>query len=235
MAFVVESSGFSGPLGLLLELLDKRELQIRDVSLVKIADDYLAYISATDVPTEELADFLLVASRLIYLKSRELLPFLRTSEDDEKVGELEDQLRLYRLFVDAAGRLEERYESAFHAFAATTPRWKKVESTELLFSPGKMISQSALHDSFINLLKRLEPFFALSETSLERIKSVEERLEEMQEAIAGRGTMAFKDIVKNAKRKADVVVSFLALLELVRRQVVRVSQTTHNEITIERV
>lgn len=235
MAFVVESSGFSGPLGLLLELLDKRELQIRDVSLVKIADDYLTYLSSQDVPTEELADFLVIASRLIYLKSRELLPFLRTDEDDEKVGELEDQLRLYRLFVDAASRIEERFEQSTHSFSAIMPRWKTLGKDEILFSPPKHLSVDHLHESFINLLKRLEPFFALSETSLERIKSVEERLEEMQEAITGRGTLAFKDIVKTAKRKADVVVSFLALLELVRRQVVRVSQTTHNDIMIERV
>jgi len=109
MSFTVSQEKFSGPLQILLELLDKKELEIKDVALAEIADDYLDYMDRTEVPPEAMADFLVIASRLIYLKSRELMPFLRIEEEDEKIENLEDQLRLYRLFIEAAGRLEERF------------------------------------------------------------------------------------------------------------------------------
>jgi len=88
MSFTVSQEKFSGPLQILLELLDKKELEIKDVALAEIADDYLDYMDRTEVPPEAMADFLVIASRLIYLKSRELMPFLRIEEEDEKIENL---------------------------------------------------------------------------------------------------------------------------------------------------
>ncbi len=98
------------------------------------------------------------------------------------------------------------------------------------------LTAAALAETYRVVLKRLEPFFALQEVSMERVKSVEERIEELQGAIASRASMGFNDMHKTSEKKIDVVMSFLALLELLRRNIVRVTQTgTWGEIMMHRV
>lgn len=232
MAFTVAQETFSGPLGLLLELLDKNELEIKDVALAKITDDYLAYLDANEVPSEELADFLVIASRLIYIKSRALMPYLRIDEEEEKVTSLEDQLRLYRMFADAANRIQDQYSGDRYSFRRPFVKVKRKEQPSFL--PAQNITGVSLRAAFRVMLKRLEPFFALQEASIERVKSVEERLEELRGAITTRASMSFKEVVAGARSKAEVVVSFLALLELVRRQVVKAQQKGDNDIVIQK-
>lgn len=228
----IKQEAFSGPLGLLLELLDKNELEIKDVNLARVADEYLGRLESEQVLPEEMADFLVVASRLIYLKSRELLPYLRIDEEDERIVDLEDQLRLYRLFKDAADRLEGQFTSSKKSYLR--PYAKRIIETEDAFYPAENITLVNLHQAFRSLLKRMEPFFALQQVSMERVKSVEERLDELKGAISSRAKMSFRDVVSGAKSKVEVVVSFLALLEMMRRQIVKVKQKDQ-EIIIERV
>ncbi len=232
-AFAVEQEYFSGPLGVLLNLLSEKKLEIKDVALAEIADEYLAYLDEHQPPTEELADFLVIASRLIYLKSRELMPYLRIDEEDEGVSALEDQLRLYRMFVNAADKLNALYETDVRI--ASRPYVRLKPQREPGFDGLGNISTSMLREAFQNLLRRLEPFFALQKASIERVKSVEERLGELTKAIKTRASMKFQDVVAGAKSKAEVVVSFLALLELARRQIVKVAQKKDQDIVIHRV
>lgn len=234
MIFAVEQESFSGPLGLLLELLDKKALEIKEVSLAKIADDYLAYLEKAEVPGDELADFLLVASRLIYVKSRELMPYLRIDEEEEGLTTLEEQLRAYRIFVEAAERIEERFKDAGHIFKQPRSRIEKKNEEVRFVIPANATAQT-LHSAFGWVLKRLAPFFALSQASIERVQSIEEKLTELTNVITTRASMTFKEIIRTAKSKPDVVVSFLALLELVRRQVVRATQKADNDIAIEKI
>lgn len=238
MSFSVEHPTFSGPLGLLLELLDAEKLEIKDVSLAHIADQYLAYLERNEVPHDALADFLLIAARLIYLKSRALMPYLHIKEEDEQAASLEDQLRAYRLFMEAATRLEGMYGSNAKMFvrpvlSRSVPLKGGTEGV-VFRMPGN-VNAGLLRESFGWILKRLEPFFALQQTSMERVKSVEDRLTELSNAIKTRASMGFRDVIAGAKNKAEVVVSFLALLELVRRQIVRASQNHSQDILIERV
>lgn len=228
----IKQEAFSGPLGLLLELLDKRELEIKDVNLAKVADEYLERLEHEDVLPEEMADFLVVASRLIYLKSRELLPFLHLDDEEEKVEELEDQLRLYRLFAEAADHLEAQFLKPEKAYLR--PYTKTLVEVEEAFYPAENITLENLHQAFRSLLKRMEPFFALQEVSMQRVKSVEERLDELKGAMTTRAKMSFRDVIAGAHSRVEVVVSFLALLEMMRRHIVKVKQQDH-EIIIERV
>ncbi len=232
-SFSVKQEVFSGPLGLLLELLDKRELEIADVSLASIADEYLGHLDRVEVPHDELADFLLVASRLIYLKSKSLMPFLVLEEEEEAVDALEDQLRAYRLFAEAATRLEEQFNAPARSFVAERSRVIK-EEKQIAFRPAKNIETLHLRAAFENILKRLAPFFALAQAQIERVQSVEDRLEELTSVLKTRATLRFKDMTKGAVKKVDVVVSFLALLELVRRKTVRAKMDVH-DIIIERI
>ncbi len=198
-----------------------------------MTDEYLKRMETVKVPVEELADFLLVASRLIYLKSRELMPYLmRDEEAEEGIDELEEQLRVYKEFVEASKKLEERFGKA----TMMARPYVRVKQLEPVFLPPPSLNVAGLFEAYKNVTKRLEPFFALQETSMERIKSVEERIEEMKGALETRARVSFSEVVRGARSKMEVVVSFLALLELLRRQVVSVEQKgAFGEIELSKV
>ena len=99
----VKLEQFTGPLGLLLRLIEKEELDITELSLAKIADNYVDYIQANkNIPDEELADFLVLAARLLYIKSKALLPYLVFDDPEDNEDDLERQLKMYQEFVTAS-------------------------------------------------------------------------------------------------------------------------------------
>lgn len=226
MPFSVEHQEFSGPLALLLGLIDEQKLVISEVSLAKVADEFLKYIDDNEVPSDELADFLLVASRLIYLKSRALMPYLKIDEEDAAAAKLEDQLRLYQEFVAAAAKLEERY-MVNAMYRRPFVKIRSVREVEAAFVMPRNVSLESLYEAFKIVLKRLEPFFALQETSMERVKTVEERMDELKAVLATRAKVSFRDVIANAGSKVEIVVSFLALLELLRRKHIVATQDEH--------
>jgi segregation and condensation protein A len=231
--FAVDQEIFSGPLAVLLELIEKQQLEITKVSLAKVTEEYLDFLQTHDVPADELSDFLLTASRLIYIKSRELMPYLRLSEEDEAADKLEDQLRLYREYAAAARQLEAVY---LKSKLFVRPYIKPKTETVMTFIAPTNLSIAGMKDIFGSLLKRLQPFFALSEVSLERTKSVQERLDELTEALRSRASMSFHEILQGTKSKPEVIVSFLALLELLRRRVIRAEQSgIFSDIQLKRV
>ncbi len=233
MDFAVQNAEFAGPLALLLELIEKKDLAIAKISLAKVADDFLLYLQENVVPADGLADFLLVASRLIYLKSRELLPYLRIVDEDVASDVLAEQLRIYREFVDAAEKLEERYGQ--HPLF-TRPYLKPKLPPSSIFTPPSSLTSSMLADAYRDVQKRLEPYFALTAVSLERVKSVEERIDELREAISLNASLSFNEVTRGAQKKIDVVMSFLALLELLRRNLVHAQQTNAwGDIMIHRI
>ena len=111
MSFAVKLQQFEGPLDLLLELIESEKLDISTLSLATVTDGYLAHLHGdTQIPPEELADFLVVATRLLFLKSRLLLPFLNIGEEED-AGDLESQLRIYKEYLDIQKELTELQES----------------------------------------------------------------------------------------------------------------------------
>ncbi len=231
MSFLVDQAEFSGPLALLLQMIEKKDLPVTKVSLAHVADEYLAYMEAHAVSSHELADFLVIAARLIYLKSRELMPYVKIDAEDAAVAKLEDQLRLYQEFVAAAALLDEQYRVRA---MFVRPAVKNREVVRL-FSPAKNITMHALRDAFGSILKRLEPFFTLQETSIERTKTVEERIDELKAVLETRANIRFRDVVAHAGTTREIVVSFLALLELLRRRHLTAKQESHGtEIHLER-
>ena len=218
MPFDVALQQFSGPLQLLLELIEAEKLPITEISLAHVTDAYLQHLNTHEVPTEELADFLVVATRLLYIKSRTILPLL--PQEDEEASDLSAQLRMYQVFVGAARQMEELFLSPAHMFE----RERAPLDRAPVFLPPTNVRAELLRETFLSVLKRLEPFFALRESSLERVISVQQRMEEIRSAILERSRLTFRDMVQGARSKVDVVVSFLALLELVKQRAVSVIQ-----------
>jgi segregation and condensation protein A len=231
MSFEVKLETFDGPLHLLLEIIESKDLPITEVSLSEVADAYLKHINDRKVPPDELADFLVVATRLLLLKSRAILP-IEIEDEEEDPSTLALQLRLYKEFVEASKKLETLFDGTNESFRRAKADIVKAGEMQVHDS----LNSDALHGSFTLLLKRLEPFFKLQQAAIERVVSVKERLREIHDAILSRASMTFKDVVGKGRSRVDVVVSFLALLELVKQNVVNVVQSgAFNEIEIKRI
>lgn len=234
MSFVVNQEKYQGPFHLLLDLLEKKDLEITDVALAGVADDFLDYVEQSDVTNDELADFLVIASRLIYLKSKAMMPYLLFEDEEEGAVSLQENLRLYKEFAELAEEIKAILARDRFMFNRNI----KVNKIEINYLPPQDLQIDQLVDSFSNLLKKLQPFFVLQKTSMERIKTVSERIAELQKAIETRAKFSFGEVVKGSRNRGDVIVSFLALLELVRRNVVRASHGKDDEkhdIIIERI
>ncbi len=229
--FEVALEKYSGPLQLLLDLIQRNELPITEVSLARVTEDYLAYLNVHQPPTDELADFLVIASRLLLIKSKAILPQEDELEEDDG-STLALQLRLYKLFSDAADHLEHLHDEPFESFS----RVKAMDASIKEFVVPEGLDAPSLKEAFDGLLKRLEPYFRLQQVAIERVVSVQERIAEIHEAILHRSRFAFHHLLGNGASKVDVVVSFLALLELVKRQVIRVVQgDTFSDIEVTRI
>lgn len=231
MPFEVALDAYSGPLHLLLELIEKQKLPITDVSLAQVTDAYLAYVNAHEPPPEELADFLVIATRLLLIKSHELLPIEEVLLEESGTS-LAAQLQLYQLFARAADLIDAVHQTPVRSFDRAQADVLKPDTFE--FPEG--LTGSAVYSAFVGLMKHLEPLFRIQQAAIERVVSVQERLQEIHKTLLTRARMTFKDMIGKGRSKVDIVVSFLALLELVKQRSVHVIQTNHfADIEVKRV
>ncbi len=205
---------FEGPLDLLLSLIEREKLDITTVSLAQIADQYLEYLSTEkNVTLENLAAFLSVASRLLLIKSRALLPVLTfTEEEEEAVDDLEWRLRQYKLFRDAAITLGELFGSRNESFMR-----ESFLGSQVVFYPPKDFSVDDLVRHFRSLLGDIPVYEDIPEKVVEQVASLEERIIHLQEHLTERIETSFAEFSVAAKNKTDVIISFLALLELIKQ------------------
>lgn len=219
MAYLVKLEHFEGPLDLLLQLIEQEKLSITEVSLARVTDDYLTVIrSAKEIHPEELADFLVVAAKLILIKSQALLPGIEL--EAEEGPSLEEQLRLYKEFVDASKQIEMMLRKKRFMFGREKPFFERVPE----FSPPPKLTIAILADAFRQVLKNLEPLFKLPRAAIERAMSIQEKIGHIRAMILSRVAVKFNEILKTAKNKTEVIVSFLALLELVKQRVIDAKQ-----------
>jgi segregation and condensation protein A len=214
---------FEGPLALLLKLIENEELDITEISLAKVADQFVEYIrSAGNIDPEEMADFLVVAARLLLIKSRALLPFLYPEEEKE-IAELEDQLRMYKEFLEAAKKIEALIGKKHFMFAREFNRQSYFAGGHF-FSPPKNLKAEDLPMVLTDLITRLQPMEILEEEILERRINIEEKIMAIQNMLLERIKVSFNNVLAAAKSKTEVIVSFLAILELMRQKEVVLSQ-----------
>ena len=216
--FSIIAEGFQGPFGLLLELIEGKKLEITSVNLAAIAEQYTLHMSAMQkIVPEEIADFLIVAAKLLYLKSKALLPDLAV-EDEDDAESLADQLKQYRKFLEAAAILEARFLQHQEGYAGPC-----LVKTERSFAPPAGLTAHDLVLALRDVMRRAQSSVSLPERMMQRVVSVEEKIELLKERLRAGTAAYFHDVIAHSS-KADVVVSFLALLELVRQQVIRLEQ-----------
>lgn len=218
LKFKVEK--FEGPLDLLLSLIEKEELSISEISLSVIADQYLESLKdVVEKNPDELADFLVVAAKLLLIKSRSLIPQEKILEDEGP--SLEIQLKMYKIFWEASQKLEKRIKEKRFLFF----RDKLPVSIAPRFSPPPSATSERLHQVFLDVLAKITPVIKYPEERLKKVVSIQEKIDRIHQAMAGKETLNFKELLSNAQDKTEIVVNFLAVLEMVRSRQVSVEQT----------
>ncbi len=227
---------FEGPLGLLLKLIEKEEMDITQISLGKIADEYVEFIKTSEkINPEEMADFLVVAAKLLLIKSKALLPYLYP-EEEEEIEELEAQLRMYKEFQEAMKKVEKMIGKKKFMFAREFNRKAILNSTKI-FSPPQKIEKKELKLIFQELLERIRPVEEekLEEKRLEKKINIEDRISKIKKMIVERMKFSFKNVLDDAESKTEIIVSFLAMLELAKQREIIVDQgELFTDITISK-
>ncbi len=221
MEYHIQLEQFEGPLPLLLSLIEREKLDITRLSLAKIADQYLEYLTREDsISLDNLARFLSVAARLILIKSKALLPILAfTDEEEEEIGDLEAELRRYKQFKEAAIRLGMLFSERHTLYT----RESSLGSVSI-FLPPKNMTKEDLAQYFRSVIGNLPSMEILEEKRVAEIVTLEEKITLLQESIRDRVQKSFSEIVSSATDRVHVIVSFLALLELVKQRIVHAQQ-----------
>lgn len=229
--YKVSIEQFEGPLDLLLQLIERDELDITELSLARVAEDYLKYVNtSSSIRSEELADFLVVAAKLILLKSKQLMPNLVF--DEEEGIDLETQLKMYREFVNASKEMEKMIKAGNWAYG----RERLAVGEMIGFFPPKDIEVGEIKGIYEKVLKRLEPFISLPKEALQKTVSIAEKIEQIRSMIASQARAKFSEVLKKAKNKTDIIVSFLALLELTKQNIVDTTQEKlFEDINIQKI
>jgi segregation and condensation protein A len=222
---------FSGPLDLLLSLIDDRELDISEIALGEVTEQFLAYLELMeDKDADELSEFLVVASKLILAKAQLLIPQFAPEEAIEGPA-LEDQLRLYRLFVEASREVDRLWVDKHKSFF----RVEQVRIVDGFVWPTN-VDIVSLEDSMQRIIHRLKPRNPLPETTIDRAISIKERIHRIRTLLMEGTNFTFRELLSDADNKTDIIVSFLAILELMKNLKLTVSQDTNfSDISIQNI
>lgn len=231
MAHQVKLEQFEGPLDLLLQLIEREELDVTAIALATVCEQYLAHLKQVERRSpEELADFLVVAAKLLYLKSITLIPGAAIAPEDDATG-LADQLRLYREFLEASKEIDRRLRNGAILYAA-----ERAVTIERAFIPPPKLTSDALRDVFVRILTELEPIVRIPRAVIGRAISIDDRIAEIRQIVADCPYASFEDILRGRTSRQEAIVCLLAVLELVKQRTIEVQQTGRfTTITVQRI
>jgi len=221
MTYSVKTDKFEGPLELLLELIEKEKLNITELSLAHVADQYLEHIQNNqEIKLENLVDFLSVAAKLILIKSRALLPILKfTEEEEEEIKDLAKQLEEYKKFKEASLRLGKMAETG--RISHSRSGYSGIKS---FFYPPEDMNIYDFRKYFQTVLNEIPIIEKLEEEIVREVVTLEEKINDLQNFMRQKVEASFTEITSQATDKIDVILSFLAMLEMVKQRIVEVDQ-----------
>ncbi|MFA5584913.1 MAG: segregation/condensation protein A [Bacteriovoracaceae bacterium] len=229
MAYKIKTKLFEGPLDLLLNLIESRKLDINQISISSVTNEYLTIIAEMKKSSEEIADFLVLASRLLYIKSKALLPVI-TSEEQEETDDLEEQLKEYKKFKEVSLELEKILSQEQIIYPVKGP-----ESSNEVFLPPKNITLENLINILMEVLKKI-PEEKEIEKKLEPKISLQEKLIFLREAVAKNKKISFSELLKKTKSKIEIIVTFLAVLEMSRtREILLIQKTNFSDLILKKI
>ncbi len=226
--FTIRTDGFEGPFELLLDLIEARKLLVNDLALANITEDFIAHVRAQDTfPVEETANFIQIAATLLLVKSKSLIPDLAlTEEENADVEDLKRRLTAYEKVREASRELAQLYGKQVMVRGGDRP-------VEIVFAPSRDLSPDGLTEALARVLSAREVVEELPEVRVKPLITIEEMMDRLAKRVQSAMTISFKDFAGSNKEKIEVVVSFLALLELVKQGAVAAEQYgEHGDIRI---
>jgi segregation and condensation protein A len=222
--YQVQLPVFQGPLDLLLHLIEREELDITRVALAQVTDQYLAYLAILkEIEVEFLTDFLVVAAKLLFIKSQALLPKPPAGladEQEEDVGDqLAHQLRVYKQFKMSAQLLREREEAGTRSFIR-------------LALPPKLEPRLALGEVTLDdLLAAVRQALAVrpADPDVGEVVSpititIGQKIAFIQREMARHAHISFQNLLRQASSRMEIIVTFLAVLELIKQRRIEARQ-----------
>ena len=228
--FQLKLAEFEGPLDLLLNLIEKRKMHISQVSLAQVADDYVNYLKNQEGESmEAMANFILVASTLMLIKSLALLPGLQLSEEEkESVTDLEERLKRLQRVRELSQNIKDRFGQNLI--------FSREECGEqvTVFAPSREVTLPNILGAIKRIVTNLPVKEIIPEAIIKKVISLEEVISDLANRVSRALKMSFNDFVKglpgdktNKKDKVNIIVSFLGMLELVKQGVINIEQKAH--------
>ncbi len=221
MSYQIKLEKFEGSLSLLLELIEKRKLSINEISLANVADQYIEHLkSLEEFPMSEAANFIAVASTLLLIKSSSLIPSLDLSEEETgDIKDLERRLQLYALIKNASLALAKLFGKNL-SFSREAFLGYSFE-----FLEPKGLTKEKIFSAMKNIIANLPKEEILPKTLVKKTVSLEKKISDIIGRIQQKIEMSFSDAFTSKGEKIEIIVSFLAILELIKRGFIIVEQT----------
>jgi len=222
-AFQVKLPDFEGPLDLLLYLIEREELDITRVSLARVTGAYLEYIHVLEqLQVDQVADFLVVAAKLLLIKSEALLPrppSTQASQEEDVGDDLVKQLLLYKQYKESARRLGEREAAGLHTYIRVAPPPRIEAKLDL-----SNITVDMLTKAVRSVLEIEPPHPAVGTVVKPFTLTIRDQMNLIERILRYRPNISFKRMLRRARDRVEIIVTFLAVLELLRRHKVEVVQ-----------
>jgi len=220
---------YQGPLDKLLELIEEKKLEISSFSLAQVTGDFLKYLETlTDKSDHQLlADFLVIASKLLLIKSRSLLPNLSLTEEEElEIKNLEDRLKIYQEMKNARIEIKNKWHERPQMFSR-----EFMLSVKPVFYPPPKTDLNEFHSIFLKIIGELEKILKPTVALKKEIINLKATIEEVLQRLT-KGSFKFSHIHKG-KSRAEIIILFLAILHLIKKQLIKAEQAGHfEEITV---
>ncbi len=220
--YTITTPVYEGPLDLLLQLIERAELDITKLALAQVTDQYLEHIrNLPDLAADEVSAFLVIAARLVQIKSEALLPRppLREPGEEDPGDALARQLIIYKRFREIAGILSQREEAGLRTYLRVAPPPRLEGGLDLSGITIEDIAAAA--QEIYTDLSRADALNAVVPPARVTIR---EKISLITDYLRHRKNVSFRSLLDNDSSRLEVVVTFLALLELIKRHLVRVSQ-----------
>jgi segregation and condensation protein A len=199
-------------------LIEERKLDITTIALAEVTEQFLQYIKQLQkLDPTVLADFLSIAAKLLVIKSKAILPSLELDtleEDTESALDLEARLILYKKFKEAGKHLKTLDNRRRQGFLRTLTFEQKIN-----FFPDSNVDASRLHASILKILSSLKELDNLPKAKIKEAVSIQEKIDSLRQDLGQQVETKLSDLLKNAKNKSEVIVTFLALLELIKQRI----------------
>ncbi len=219
----VKLQQFEGPLDLLLKLIEDRELDITKLALAEVTEQFLQYIKQLEaVDPTTLADYLSIAAKLLVIKSKAILPTLEIETEEEDAGQdLESRLILYKQFKEVAKYLKKLDSNRKQSWTRLVSFEEKVS-----FYPDPNITTKELYDAVMLVVLGLKELDNLPKAKIKEAISIQEKIDNLRNSLSLQVETKLSDLIKTAKNKSEVIITFLALLELIKQKIFVADQET---------